>query len=69
MKIKVELEMDWNDLRTLDIIANQLGLDPESAIRFLIRKGIESLVRPPEPQQDSLVGTEIEVPEKGGDKK
>jgi len=69
MKVRVELEMDWGDIRTLDMIANQLGLDPEATIRLLIRKGIESLIRPPEQQNSNLVGTEIEVPEKGGDKK
>jgi len=69
MKVRIELDMDWGDIRTLDMIANQLGLDPEATIRFLIRKGIESLIRPPEQQNSELVGTEIEVPEKGGDKK
>jgi len=69
MKVRVELEMDWGDIRTLDMIANQLGLDPEATIRLLIRKGIENLIRPPEQQNSNLVGTEIEVQEKGGGKK
>lgn len=72
MRIKMEIELDWPDVRTLDMIANQLGLDPEATIRFLIRKGIESLIRPPAPAQpeqnqprdSDLVGTEIEVPDK-----
>jgi len=71
MRIKMEIELDWPDVRTLDMIANHLGLDPESTIRFLIRRGIESLIRPSQSQQrnSDLMGKEIEVPEKGGDKK
>ena len=46
MKVYVELEMEWNDIRVVNMIADRVGLDPESTIRMLIRRGIESLATP-----------------------
>jgi len=51
MKVRVELELDWPDVRVLDMISQQLQLDPEATIRFLIRKGLEALTRPSEMNQ------------------
>jgi len=49
--MKIEIELDWADVRVLDMISQQLQLDPEATIRFLIRKGLEALTRPPEMNQ------------------
>jgi len=38
------MEMDWSDIRTIEMIASKVGLDPESTIKLLIRRGIESMV-------------------------
>jgi len=64
MKVYVELEMEWNDLRVINMIADRVGLDPESTIRMLIRKGIESLATP---RVES--GKEESTKKKGGEKK
>jgi len=50
VKVKIELEMDWADMKMIDMISNQLELDPEATIRFLMRKGIQSLMQPPAPE-------------------
>jgi len=78
VRIKIELDMEYADFRTIEVVAGRLGLDPESTIRFLLRKGLESLIGPLPAQQDQnlvkasdLVGTEVEAPSKnkrGGDK-
>lgn len=44
MKIYIDMEMDWSDIRTIEMIASKVGLDPESTIKLLIRRGIESMV-------------------------
>jgi len=79
VRIKIELEMEYADFRTIEVVAERLELDPESTIKFLLRKGLNSLIRPLPAQQDQnlakasdLVGTEVEAPSKnkrGGGKK
>jgi len=44
VKIYIDMEMDWSDIRTIEMIASKVGLDPESTIKLLIRRGIESMV-------------------------
>ena len=64
MKVYVELEMEWNDIRVVNMIADRVGLDPESTIRMLIRRGIESLATPRVESEK-----EAETKKKGGEKK
>jgi len=65
MRIKVELELEYGDFRTIDLVAQRLGLDPESTIKFLLRKGLESIMAPqqPQPQPNDLENTEVKVDE------
>lgn len=46
MRIKIELEFEYSDFRTIEVVSERLGLDPESTIRFLLRKGLEGLMSP-----------------------
>jgi len=77
VRIKIELEMEYADFKTIEVVAERLELDPESTIKFLLRKGLDSLIRPLPAQQDqnlakASVGTEVEAPSKnkrGGGKK
>ena len=64
MKVYVELEMEWNDIRVVNMIADRVGLDPESTIRMLIRRGIESLATPRVENEK-----EESTKKKGGEKK
>jgi len=45
MKVYVEIEMEWSDVRVINIIADRIGLDPESTFKLIIRKGIESIIK------------------------
>ena len=64
MKVYIELEMEWNDIRVINMIADRVGLDPESTLRMLIRKGIESITMPRVESEK-----EEDAKKKGGGKK
>lgn len=59
--VKLSIKMDINDILMINEIARQLDMDFDSTVKLIIRRGVQSLIRPVNP---NLPSTQNEVKNK-----